>query len=291
MQEQYAGVLNFVKPLAGQPAVSIIVPVYNAEKYLARCLNSLVNQTLSEIEILCVNDGSADGSPGILDEYAKKDSRVRVFHQKNQGPGAARNTALDNAAGKYVIFCDADDALENDACRECYTAMENNRVDMVMFNTNIIEVDRNAFNNKNSTGELILIVQPENAGIQNKKECIKIALLSNLWGYFFSRDLINRYHLRFTDHKAGEDGIFLQCYLMLIRNGYALENWLYNYYAYKGSLCDIAYSRHIWLSRFIHLPRLLWNTFKFAMKNKMPLRELNVFYWLFAWLGSRRKKQ
>lgn len=86
--------------------VSIIVPVYNVEKYLNKCLDSLVGQTLKEIEIICVDDGSTDGSPLILDEYANRDSRVIVIHQSNQGTAQARNVALAKATGKYVGFAD-----------------------------------------------------------------------------------------------------------------------------------------------------------------------------------------
>lgn len=91
------------------PKVSVIVPVYNVEKYLRKCMDSLVGQTLRDIEIICVDDGSTDGSGAILDEYAAKDPRVKVMHQANAGAGPARNAGLDAAAGKYLFFCDPDD--------------------------------------------------------------------------------------------------------------------------------------------------------------------------------------
>jgi glycosyltransferase involved in cell wall biosynthesis len=96
------------------PKVSVIIPVYNAEKYLRKCLNSVVNQTLRDIEIICVNDGSTDGSLAILEEYAKKDSRIVVINQKNQGAGLARNKALKCAHGRYFVFMDPDDFYPND---------------------------------------------------------------------------------------------------------------------------------------------------------------------------------
>ena len=89
--------------------VSVIVPVFNVAPYLRRCLDSLVGQTLRDIEIICVDDGSTDGSGAILDEYAARDARVRVIHQANVGVGAARNAALEIASGEYVYFCDPDD--------------------------------------------------------------------------------------------------------------------------------------------------------------------------------------
>ena len=92
-----------------QPKISVIVPVYNTEKYLAACLDSLVNQTLKEIEIICVDDGSTDSSLKILREYEAKDSRLKVITQENKYAGVPRNTGIDAAAGKYVYFADSDD--------------------------------------------------------------------------------------------------------------------------------------------------------------------------------------
>ena len=89
------------------PAISIIVPVYNTEKYLQRCINSILNQTFSDFELILVDDGSTDSSGAICDEYAEKDSRIRVFHQSNQGQAAARNHAVSDAHGRYVCFIDS----------------------------------------------------------------------------------------------------------------------------------------------------------------------------------------
>ena len=86
--------------------VSVIVPVYNVEKYLEECLESIIDQSLRDIEIVCVNDGSTDGSLSILEEYAKLDDRIKIISQENQGLAAARNTGLDNISGDYVYFID-----------------------------------------------------------------------------------------------------------------------------------------------------------------------------------------
>ena len=95
-----------------RPKVSVIIPVYNVEKYLARCLDSVINQTLSDIEIICVNDGSTDGSPEILQHYAAQDERIKIINQKNAGLGAARNVGIKNAIGTYLFFVDSDDWLD-----------------------------------------------------------------------------------------------------------------------------------------------------------------------------------
>ena len=96
------------------PLVSILVPVYNVEDYLERCLDSLLQQSLTQIEIVCVNDGSTDKSAEILEEYAKKDNRIVVVHKKNGGLPSARNAGLDVAKGKYVGFVDSDDYVDKD---------------------------------------------------------------------------------------------------------------------------------------------------------------------------------
>lgn len=103
--------------------VSVVIPVYNTE-YLRKALDSIVNQTLKDIEIICVNDGSTDGSLGILEEYKDKDSRIKIFSQENQGQGAARNYGLNEVSGKYTYFMDSDDILELNALKELYDICE-----------------------------------------------------------------------------------------------------------------------------------------------------------------------
>lgn len=97
---------------------SIIVPIYKVEKYLHKCVNSLVNQTYKDIEIVLVDDGSPDNCPQICDEYAAKDKRINVIHKKNGGLSDARNVGLENCTGKYILFVDSDDYIELDACEK-----------------------------------------------------------------------------------------------------------------------------------------------------------------------------
>lgn len=114
------------------PKVSVIIAAYNVEKYIAQCLESIINQTLKDIEIICVNDGSSDGTLEILNEYAKKDERVIVINQKQKGPGGARNSALDVARGEYLIIQDSDDWRELDCLEKLYNAAVKNNLDTVV---------------------------------------------------------------------------------------------------------------------------------------------------------------
>ena len=110
--------------------VSIIVPVYNVEKYLERCLDSLINQTFKDIEIICIDDGSIDNSGKILDEYAAKDSRIKVIHQNNAGQAAARNNGMKIASGRYISFVDSDDWVDKDFIEKLYDAIIRNDADI-----------------------------------------------------------------------------------------------------------------------------------------------------------------
>ena len=114
------------------PKFSIIVPIYNVEEYLERCISSLLRQTLQDIEIILVDDGSPDGCPAICDRYAAVDGRIRVIHKQNEGVSAARNDGLAAASGDWVIFCDSDDWMEPDACRILYETGEREQVDVVV---------------------------------------------------------------------------------------------------------------------------------------------------------------
>ena len=109
------------KRFANLPKVSIIVPVYNAEKYLERCLQSILQQNMTDFELICINDGSTDRSNDILKQCVQKDQRVRLIEQKNQGVSVARNHGIDAASGEYIAFIDADDWVDTDFLFWLYT--------------------------------------------------------------------------------------------------------------------------------------------------------------------------
>ena len=110
--------------------VSVIIPVYNVEPYLKQCMDSVVGQTLKDIEIICVDDGSTDGSLDILREYAAEDNRIQIIEQKNAGAGAARNNGMRHATGKYLSFLDSDDFFEPRMLEKAYDLAEKDQADL-----------------------------------------------------------------------------------------------------------------------------------------------------------------
>ena len=122
-----------------EPLITILVPVYNAENYLDDCLTTILNQTLEEIEIICVNDGSTDGSLALLNQYEAKTTKIRVIDQQNQGAGAARNAGLAVAAGEYLSFLDADDFYEPDMLEKSYLAAKKEEADVCVFYADLFD--------------------------------------------------------------------------------------------------------------------------------------------------------
>ena len=125
--------------------VSVIIPVYNVEKYLRRCLESVASQTLKEIEVICVDDGSTDSSFDIISEFSEKDPRFTAVRRQNGGAGAARNAGLDRARGKYLSFLDSDDFLMKKCLRNHITARKNTVPISLFFSlTNITRIQKNS---------------------------------------------------------------------------------------------------------------------------------------------------
>jgi len=113
--------------------ISVIIPVYNVENYLKECLESVINQSFEDLEILCINDESTDNSLNILKEYKNRDSRIQIISQENAGVSAARNTGLNNSTGDYIYFMDSDDYLELEALEEMINLSKNYDLDLLIF--------------------------------------------------------------------------------------------------------------------------------------------------------------
>lgn len=113
--------------------VSVVLPIYNVEKYLNRCVKSVVNQSYKNLEIILVDDGSPDNCPELCEDWAKKDSRIKVVHKENAGLGYARNTGIENATGEYICFFDSDDYIALDAIEKAYSCISENKAEMVLF--------------------------------------------------------------------------------------------------------------------------------------------------------------
>ena len=183
--------------------ISIIVPVYNTEKYLDRCIQSILSQTYTDFELLLINDGSTDSSGAICDKYAEQDSRVRVFYKENGGVSSARNVGLNNAEGEYIIFVDSDDYMKPQMCEILYNTLIREQADIVICGT---EETGGGFwkprNNENYNRESFF----ENFG-----KLLQTELLSPPWNKIFIKSRIKHYFR--DDISFGEDLVFNLQYL------------------------------------------------------------------------------
>ena len=200
--------------LFGKAAVSVIVPVYNSEKDLKTCLDSILEQDFTDFELLCINDGSTDSSPEILAEYERLDSRVKVINQENKGCGASRNIGIDKAKGKYIIFLDSDDFFEKDMLSKLYEKAEQTEADIVLFayrtyntksgeesekqglNTDIIG-GKDVFSRRDLPDTFMDITKP------------------NVWTKFYRRGFITENGLEFQPIPNAEDVYFTYAALCL----------------------------------------------------------------------------
>lgn len=183
------------------PVVSIIIPVYKVEKYLRRCLDCLVNQTFADWQAICIDDGSPDKSPAILDEYAAKDARFMVVHKQNAGVSAARNDGIKLARGKYIQFLDADDWLDTEYLEKMISIADKYMADMVV----------SGFVSDNKYTKPIIYTKEKLGRTITEKLRYTYALTdSYVWRYLFSADFIKNNNLQFnTNLIAQEDTLFV----------------------------------------------------------------------------------
>ncbi|MCM1010137.1 MAG: DUF1732 domain-containing protein [Fusobacterium sp.] len=209
------------------PIISVIIPVYNTEKYLRQCLDSVVNQTYKNLEIICINDSSPDNSLAILEEYAAKDERIIVINQKNAGVSAARNAGLDRATGEYIAFVDSDDWIEPECYELAILKMENDEtIDLISWSANVID-------NRNSLLKDYQHMQQWHempfSGKQKLSSNIVSRIIMAPWCHLYKKDIIDKLNLKFLNYKISEDLLFNTMYMSKITEVYFIDKKLYNY--------------------------------------------------------------
>ena len=188
------------------PAISVIVPVYMAEVYLHRCVDSLLAQTFQDFEILLIDDGSPDKSGEICDRYAQKDSRVRVFHKDNGGVSSARQCGIDNAYGEYTIHADPDDWVELNMLEALYSKAKNEDADIVICDYYEDRKDRIALRKINieSLSPLILL-----------DKLLQQELHGATWNKLIRRSCYGKYNIKFPDNIIRWEDLFVICNILL----------------------------------------------------------------------------
>lgn len=141
------------------PLISVIIPIYNVEKYVKRCLDSVLNQTYCHLEVILVDDGSTDSSGKICDEYKKMDTRIRVIHKSNEGVSSARNLGIEVANGEYIAFIDSDDAMEKDCIEYLYRLIQENHCSLSICSYRIRFEGKNKYHNTGRGGKKFCLLK------------------------------------------------------------------------------------------------------------------------------------
>ena len=217
-----------------QPKISVIVAVYNAEKYLRRCIDSLLAQTFTDFEVLLIDDGSTDSSGEICDEYAAKDSRFLVFHNENQGIGSTRHFGINHAKGEYTIHVDSDDWVEQNFLEELYLCASDSLADMIICDyvaerkTLSERIGQHPMNNNSSNVFL---------------EVLKGNLSGVCWNKLIKVDCNKRYNVNFIEGlNCGEDLVYV---CSLLQNDISIAYCPSTCYHYDQYTSDNSYTRHV----------------------------------------------
>lgn len=232
------------------PKISVIIPVYNVEKYLKRCVESIRNQTLKDIEIILVDDGSPDNCPQICDKFAEKDSRIKVIHKKNGGLSSARNAGLYVATGEYIGYIDSDDYAELDMFEKLYMCARKNEVDFVM--ADYWRVQSNGIRKKKSLDIREGLYKKENIireiyPMLIMREEVDYGPLLSVWHCLYKADFIRKNKLFFDEEiKWSEDCIYSAILGYMADKFYYLKNeYVYNYMQNEGTI-STSYKPESW---------------------------------------------
>lgn len=269
--------------------ISIIVPVYNVEKYLSKCIESIINQNYKDIEIILVNDGSTDNSGEICDKYMQKDKRIRVIHKINEGVSIARNTGLKVATGEYIAFVDGDDFVHEDIYTKLISIIDNSKYDLVMCRfyrsfaneKNVIEQEplrQGEYSKESIYKELILPM------IGNDFNNIgKTLIMGAIWRGLYKKEIINKNRIEFPKIKIAEDMLFHLNYLLYCNYVY-VEKKAYYYYRYNSNSATKKYITSLWDTLNRQLTMISNDLKKFGLLNEESKERLksNTFYFI-AW--------
>ena len=218
-----------------EPLVSVIVPVYNVEKYLEKCVNSLLQQTYKNIEIILVNDGSTDESGKMCDNLAQEDDRIKVFHKKNGGLSDARNYGVERATGEYIGFVDSDDYIEEDMYEKLYKAIQRSQADMA--ECSMTRIYKN-YSEKFYRGDNFQIDLDDEAYVREYIDNVR--LYGSAWCKLLKKEIAEK--VKFPVGKIYEDCFYTLDLVKYLKKVTVISDSLYNYYIREGSITTKSFS-------------------------------------------------
>ena len=224
---------------------SIIIPVYNASKYLEQCLTSIVNQKINNFEVICINDGSTDNSLDILENFRKKYNFFKIITQNNMGQGIARNIGIKNAKGEYICFIDPDDYISPNYISSLTDFCSHNSPEVLQFNFKYIfedNPDKIVYYNKSEIIENYSNIELNDKLFYNYKDLTKnniLHIMHNAWGGIYKKEFLEKNNIVFGKYRFLEDNIFCNKILIYAEKIFYIDKYIYYYRIRKDSNCHL----------------------------------------------------
>ena len=224
-----------------QDLVTVIIPVYNVELYLTKCLDSVVNQTYKNLQIILVNDGTQDNSLEICEQYGNKDSRITIINKENGGLSSARNKGLEYAEGVYCYFMDSDDYIENDLIEKAVCKMAEENADMVIFGMERFREDSDDIESFELDEQEYSISNQRQRFEFIAREYYQYKVAYEVWNKLYKLDIIKKNHIKFEDNNKifAEDVCFLSYYLCHVNKIVSMRGKFYHYLIRGSSLTGV----------------------------------------------------
>ena len=251
--------------------ISVIIPVYNIENYLERCLESVIMQTYNNLEIICINDGSTDGSLSILEDYAIRDDRIIIIDQSNLGLSAARNKGIESASGEYITFIDSDDWVEIDMVEQLYSLILHHNCDITLCSyirsydekefPKFLDMPKKIIFNENETHQVLLrkMIGPIGEELRYPEN---LDSLVTAWGKLYKTSLIKENKIKFIDTReiGTEDLLFNVQYLLYAKKSGVINIPLYHYWKGNSTSLTSCYKENLhiqWKKKYEYIRDLL----------------------------------
>ena len=258
--------------------VSVIVPVYNVEKYLRKCLDSIINQTLKDIEIILVNDGSTDSSLSICEEYAEKDKRIIVISKENAGPSHTRNAGLKTAKGEYISFVDSDDYIEENMLETLYNLGKKSSADIVFCNNDIVPFDKfECSPYPYPTGKTVYVSE-----FKSDINYFQHGDITFVWRKIYRRNFLSLNNIFFDDTlRFSEDKIFTALCLQHAKSICGTDKILYHYVLREDSLVNIY---------ILNILDIFYNLNKEILENYKNMSHEEFEKYIFRYLCNKERR-
>ncbi len=289
---------NTSKKMDESPLISVIIPAYNAKDYLRECLDSVCNQSYSNLEIICINDGSTDNTQQIMQDYAQQDPRITVISQQNQGLSVSRNNGVERAQGAYIFFLDSDDTIEPNAIETLYKRAHQTQTDIVICNLNKIDSSDGKKNNyqiwKRIDSQGTIHEQEEMPLTFSTKDILNYVFITEcyVWNKLYKTEFIKKHNIKFMPKIIYEDIVYFTDIILAHPQMSYCNQALYNYRLRDDSLCHKTDKKQLDIFKVFETieKKLKGSPEEEKLKSNLYHMKKYIYTWIYVKIPEENKK-